>query len=671
MNSNVAFWYHDKEDTLNQQFDFMNSNVAFWYHDKEDTLHQKLDYMNSNVAYWYHEKEDALNQQFDFMNSNVAYWYHEKEEDIVFAFDYMNSNVAYWYKAEKYELEVLIDTVLPTWYKTEKNILDHNIESNIPFWYEDKRIYIENRFDNMNSNLPHWYVEGEKDVLINYVESNNPYWYISAKQELEVVIDTQVPTWFTYLEVKPEWYNQDIPHWYQTTLPEWFNVVKPTWADQTPIWFNDTIPDWYNDIDKYPLWYDYKLPSWYLDERYSPTWYQEKVPQWYHLTLPRWFNHIKPAWFDVDVPCWYDDTIPKWYDEIDHYPYWYDYKVPLWYGDSDFAPRWYDDKIPQWYIEDQIRLKKSIEADYDSLTVEIKKDLEVRERIACRGDIVTKTNLVIEQEGNDNSWTIGTKTVYATTAETVEPTESNIGDSNDYSACNVNDNGEPVDEEGNVITIEQEIILNSELVQSSDLIIQSKNGSITVFHDMFAEGVFNFTGQHRCTIFNKNIELDENTIGQIVRSANCYDDLYDKSTIRIDEAVPVIELTTKAYDKAAFGVISGEENDEQRIFSLGHMSFHLQKDSMNKKLIINSVGEGCIWVCDTNGYLENGDYITTSDIAGLGMRQDDDIRHNYTVAKVTCDCSFDLNSTIYKCVSFKNEDGKIIKKAFVGCIYCC
>ena len=41
-----------------------------------------------------------------------------------------------------------------------------------------------------------------------------------------------------------------------------------------------------------------------------------------------------------------------------------------------------------------------------------------------------------------------------------------------------------------------------------------------------------------------------------------------------------------------------------------------------------------------NGLLESGDYITTSNVAGYGQKQDDDILHNYTVAKITMDCDF-------------------------------
>jgi hypothetical protein len=55
---------------------------------------------------------------------------------------------------------------------------------------------------------------------------------------------------------------------------------------------------------------------------------------------------------------------------------------------------------------------------------------------------------------------------------------------------------------------------------------------------------------------------------------------------------------------------------------------------------VNSLGEGALWVVNTGGPLESGDYVTTSNVAGYGQRQDDDVLHNYTVAKITMDCDF-------------------------------
>lgn len=49
--------------------------------------------------------------------------------------------------------------------------------------------------------------------------------------------------------------------------------------------------------------------------------------------------------------------------------------------------------------------------------------------------------------------------------------------------------------------------------------------------------------------------------------------------------------------------------------------------------VINSVGEGMINVVAEGGNIEAGDYICSSSTPGKGMKQDDDLLHNYTVAK--------------------------------------
>ena len=83
------------------------------------------------------------------------------------------------------------------------------------------------------------------------------------------------------------------------------------------------------------------------------------------------------------------------------------------------------------------------------------------------------------------------------------------------------------------------------------------------------------------------------------------------------------------------------------------------------RLVINSLGEGAIMVSNINGNLENGDYITTSAIEGLGMKQDDDLLHNYTVAKITQDCDFSSDTTDV------THDGQTYKMKLVGCTYHC
>jgi hypothetical protein len=126
---------------------------------------------------------------------------------------------------------------------------------------------------------------------------------------------------------------------------------------------------------------------------------------------------------------------------------------------------------------------------------------------------------------------------------------------------------------------------------------------------------------------------------------------YDKEGITIEDALPMIELSRKRKDKRVFGVLGSPNRNNSR----------------PERLVVNSVGEGGIWICNSNGNIENGDYITSSDYLGYGEKQDDDLLHNYTVAKATIDCNFELDSSLYNCLELENG----IKIAFIACTYHC
>lgn len=177
-----------------------------------------------------------------------------------------------------------------------------------------------------------------------------------------------------------------------------------------------------------------------------------------------------------------------------------------------------------------------------------------------------------------------------------------------------------------------------------------------------------FTGQHR----NKTDELlDISSTGLIVVSTGFYDNLDRDTSPMINESLPKVKLSTQRNQKSVFGVISNKEDfNEGRLFENGSFVTINNIEQEDERLIINSVGEGGIWVTNINGNLENGDYITTCEIPGYGMKQDDDLLHNYTVAKITCDCDFDLESPIYICEEFQWEDNTY-RRAFVGCTYHC
>ena len=194
-----------------------------------------------------------------------------------------------------------------------------------------------------------------------------------------------------------------------------------------------------------------------------------------------------------------------------------------------------------------------------------------------------------------------------------------------------------------------------------DLIFKGMNegseGIETTFTD-FIPGQLNFTGQHRCTFSNNLLNLPENLEGYIVSSTGIYRDLDDKEQISIDDAIPIVKLSEEANDSKVFGVISNREdlafptNDNRRCFQIGTLKFKTDIKKTNK-IIVNSVGEGGILVCNQNGNIKNGDLIVTSDKPGIGMKQKDDIIRNSTVAKATCDAIFYDDSNV----------------EFIGCIY--
>jgi hypothetical protein len=189
-----------------------------------------------------------------------------------------------------------------------------------------------------------------------------------------------------------------------------------------------------------------------------------------------------------------------------------------------------------------------------------------------------------------------------------------------------------------------------------------------------------FTGQHGCVPSDTSIITNiSNYVGMIVSSSGSYNSvdqsnqqqsLTGKNGITINDSVPIVSLSTIQQDKKVFGVISSSEDSNHTNRTYGPGPFHFNVTRADTRLFINSLGEGAIWVTNYNNNLENGDYITTSPITGYGMKQNDDLLHNYTVAKITMDCSFDMSNTNYTCVEF-TYNSTTYRRAFVGCTYHC
>lgn len=154
-------------------------------------------------------------------------------------------------------------------------------------------------------------------------------------------------------------------------------------------------------------------------------------------------------------------------------------------------------------------------------------------------------------------------------------------------------------------------------------------------------------------------------IGKIVVSTNDYRNTGSLSqnainNITFEESLPVVALSSNAKDKRVFGVIRGQ--------------------SYSGRLEVQSFGEGKIKVCDTNGPLEVGDYITSSGMKGIGMKQTEDYMTNATVAKVTKAVTFENSKYIQENGTqitkdqynlLKADGRKVAKMAIVECVFVC
>lgn len=231
--------------------------------------------------------------------------------------------------------------------------------------------------------------------------------------------------------------------------------------------------------------------------------------------------------------------------------------------------------------------------------------------------------------------------------------------------------------------------------RAADLLFRSANSNAIIFTDEFAPELFNFTAKHRCDFVannkrnkkedkkedkNDNDETDIDTdptslTGLIVVSTGAYRNLDGSVEPTIDESLPVVEISRRQRDPRVFGVIAGFEDHgiyvgalDRRIFRLGHLRFSVPKHQQSRsKVVVNSLGEGGIWVCDANGHLSNGDLVCSSPLPGFGMKQNEPYLTSWTVAKVTCECDFSYRTDCWK--QSKIVDGHVC--CFVGCSYKC
>jgi hypothetical protein len=124
--------------------------------------------------------------------------------------------------------------------------------------------------------------------------------------------------------------------------------------------------------------------------------------------------------------------------------------------------------------------------------------------------------------------------------------------------------------------------------------------------------------------------------------------------VEISSTLPTVKLSNMVEDDAVFGVLVAE-------VTLSEDHWYTPVDG-ERFSTVNALGEGRVWVTEINGEILVGDYITTSEVPGYGQRQDDDILHNYTLAKATE--TVDWNS-VTETVTYNGQEYKIYLLAVV------
>ncbi len=119
-----------------------------------------------------------------------------------------------------------------------------------------------------------------------------------------------------------------------------------------------------------------------------------------------------------------------------------------------------------------------------------------------------------------------------------------------------------------------------------------------------------FTAEHNAAIPEEDNKAGGYLYGTVVslRAARSNPD-------RPRQDIYTVEPAAKSRDRNVFGVYAGKLPGEDNLHS------------------IYAVGDGHILVTGEGGGIAEGDYLTTSSKPGHAMRQVDDLRHSYTVAK--------------------------------------
>jgi hypothetical protein len=190
---------------------------------------------------------------------------------------------------------------------------------------------------------------------------------------------------------------------------------------------------------------------------------------------------------------------------------------------------------------------------------------------------------------------------------------------------------------------------------SGSAVVTGGSSSYCFYADSCGTEYYPFTGSHTVKLSDDFPEdaltgLIVSTTGEMEIHENKSEGIYF-----ISDTLPTVQVSSKAYDKTVLGAFLAETG-------VGIEHWYIPKEG-ERFGGVNALGEGRLLASNVTGPLKAGDYITTSNIPGYAQKQDDDLLHSYTLAKVIEDVDWDgeYNTT--------EHDGKTYKTYLIAVIY--
>lgn len=174
---------------------------------------------------------------------------------------------------------------------------------------------------------------------------------------------------------------------------------------------------------------------------------------------------------------------------------------------------------------------------------------------------------------------------------------------------------------------------------------------------------YSFTAHHQSQYTG---DITDEHLGMVVESTGKIVGLQAKDKLYMgirhenpeySNATPVVRLASTQKSKKVLGVITAVKDEPDT--TTGSLTIAYDGSGYNvgdKRVMVNAIGEGLIWVANTNGVVMNGDLLQSSSVPGYAEKQTDDVMRSSTIGKATMDCDF-IQEEVAEKIILQDDDG--------------